>query len=117
MRVAIIGAGTVGSALGKAQVAAGHMVSVSATSPEEGTAAAAATGARAAANNVDAAPGADLDLDLDLDIDIDIDIDIEETAAARTFQRHLPNNPVVTAFNTVFAGRLGNPAKQGRHVH
>ncbi|WP_420310520.1 NAD(P)-binding domain-containing protein [Streptomyces sp. YS-B37] len=80
MRVAIIGAGTVGSAPGKAAVTAGHTVSVSATSPKK----AAAVGA---------------------------------TEAAQTLQRNLPNNPVVKAFSTVSAGRLGNPVEQGRHVH
>ncbi|MGW3308419.1 NAD(P)-binding domain-containing protein [Streptomyces sp. NPDC001073] len=103
MRVAIIGAGTVGSALGKTAVTAGHTVSVSATSPKKAVSVGAATGARAAANHMDAVSGADLGT--------------KETAAAQTLQRHLPNYPVVNAVNTVFAGRLGNPVEQGRHVH
>ncbi len=143
MHVAIIGAGNVGSALSKAAVAAGHTVSVSATSPEKAAAVAAETGARPAANNVDAVTGADLvvlavpgsavtsvadelapavsgKIVVDATNPLNAtftDLDIEETAAAQTLQRHLPNTPVVKAFNTVFAGRLGNPVEQGIPLH
>jgi predicted dinucleotide-binding enzyme len=143
MHVAIIGAGNVGSALSKAAVAAGHTVSVSATSPEKAAGVAAETGARPAANNVDAVTGADLvvlavpgsavtavadelapavrgkvvvDASNPLNATF-TDLDIEETAAAQTLQRHLPDTPVVKAFNTVFAGRLGNPVEQGKPLH
>ncbi|MGW3421991.1 NADPH-dependent F420 reductase [Streptomyces phaeochromogenes] len=143
MHVAIIGAGNVGSALSKAAAAAGHTVSVSATSPEKSAAVAAETGARAAVNNVDAVTDADLvvlavpgsavtavadelasavrgkvvvDATNPLNATF-TDLDIDETAAAQTLQRHLPNTPVVKAFNTVFAGRLGNPVEQGVPLH
>jgi len=143
MHVAIIGAGNVGSALSKAAVAAGHTVSVSATSPEKAAGVAAETGARPAANNVDAVTGADLvvlavpgsavtavadelapavrgkvvvDASNPLNATF-TDLDIQETAAAQTLQRHLPDTPVVKAFNTVFAGRLGNPVEQGIPLH
>ena len=143
MHVAIIGAGNVGSALSKAAVAAGHTVSVSATSPEKVARVAAETGARPAANNVDAVTGADLvvlavpgsavtavadelapavrgkvvvDASNPLNATF-TDLDIQETAAAQTLQRHLPDTPVVKAFNTVFAGRLGNPVEQGIPLH
>jgi NADPH-dependent F420 reductase len=143
MHVAIIGAGNVGSALSKAAVAAGHTVSVSATSPEKAAGVAAETGARPAANNVDAVTGADLvvlavpgsavtavadelapavrgkvvvDASNPLNATF-TDLDIEETAAAQTLQRHLPDTPVVKAFNTVFAGRLGNPIEQDIPLH
>jgi NADPH-dependent F420 reductase len=143
MRVSIIGAGNVGSALSKAAVAAGHTVSVSATSPEKAAAVAAETGARPAANNVDAVTDADIvvlavpgsavtavadelaqavsgkvvvDATNPLNATF-TDLDIEETAAAQTLQRHLPDALVVKAFNTVFAGRLSNPVEQGFPFH
>jgi NADPH-dependent F420 reductase len=143
MHVAIIGAGNVGSALSKAAVAAGHTVSVSATSPEKAAAVAAETGARPAVNNVDAVTDADIvvlavpgsavtavadelapavsgkvvvDATNPLNATF-TDLDIEETAAAQTLQRHLPDARVVKAFNTVFAGRLSSPVEQGVPLH
>jgi predicted dinucleotide-binding enzyme len=140
MQIAIIGAGNVGAALGKAAVAAGHTVSVSATTPEKAAAVAAETGVRPAVDNMDAVTDADIvvlavpgsavtavadglaqavrgkvvvDATNPLNATF-TDLDIEgETAAAQTLQRHLPDTPVVKAFNTVFAGRLGNPVEQG----
>jgi hypothetical protein len=139
VRIAIIGAGNVGTALSEAAVAAGHTVSVSATNSEKAAASAAGTGARAAASNLDAVTGADIvvlavpgsaaaavadelasavrgkvvvDATNPLNANFS-DLDIEETAAAQTLQRHLPDVPVVKAFNTIFAGRLGNPVEQG----
>lgn len=139
MRVAIIGAGNVGSALSKAAGAAGHTVSVAATSADKAAAVAAETGARPAADSVEAVAEADIvvlavpgsavtavadelasavsgkvvvDATNPLNATF-TDLDIEETAAAQTLQRHLPDTPVVKAFNTVFAGRLGNPVEQG----
>ncbi|KQZ18708.1 MULTISPECIES: NADPH-dependent F420 reductase [Streptomyces] len=137
MRIAIIGAGNVGSALSAATVRAGHAVSISATSPDKASAVAAATGAHAARDNaaavadaevvVLAVPGnaveavaRELAPALPGKIVIDAtnplnatytDLDIAETAAAQSLQRSLPGVPVVKAFNTVFAGRLGTPVE------
>ncbi|MFJ8770110.1 NADPH-dependent F420 reductase [Streptomyces clavifer] len=137
MRIAIIGAGNVGSALSAATVRAGHAVSISATSPDKASAVAAATGAHAARDNaaavadaevvVLAVPGnaveavaRELAPALTGKIVIDAtnplnatytDLDIAETAAAQSLQRSLPGVPVVKAFNTVFAGRLGTPVE------
>ncbi|GHB17849.1 NADPH-dependent F420 reductase [Streptomyces clavifer] len=137
MRIAIIGAGNVGSALSAATVRAGHAVSISATSPDKASAVAAATGAHAARDNaaavadaevvVPAVPGnaveavaRELAPALPGKIVIDAtnplnatytDLDIAETAAAQSLQRSLPGVPVVKAFNTVFAGRLGTPVE------
>ncbi|MEV0186233.1 NADPH-dependent F420 reductase [Streptomyces sp. NPDC050625] len=139
MRLAIIGAGNVGSALSRAAVGAGHTVSVSATSREKASAVAAATGARAAEDNVDAVaeaqvvvfavPGSvvntiarELAPALAGKVVIDAtnplnatftDLDIEETAAAQTLQSRLPGVPVVKALNTIFAGRFGSPVMGG----
>ncbi|GGS89551.1 NADPH-dependent F420 reductase [Streptomyces chromofuscus] len=139
MRIAIIGAGNVGTALSKAAVAAGHSVSVSATDRRKAVASAAQTGARVAENNLDAVGEADIvvlavpgsavtavadelasavrgkvvvDLTNPLNATL-TDLDIEETSAAQTLQRHLPDVPVVKAFNTILAARLNNPVEQG----
>ncbi|MEV7983093.1 prephenate dehydrogenase/arogenate dehydrogenase family protein [Streptomyces sp. NPDC086519] len=143
MHVAITGAGGVGSALSKAASAAGHTVSVSATSREKAAVVAAETGARPAANTVDAVTDADLvvlavpgnavtavadeqapavrgkvvaDATNPLNTTF-TDLDNKETAAAQTLQRHPPDAPVVKAFNTVSAGRLANPVEQGVPLH
>jgi ketol-acid reductoisomerase len=60
MRVAIIGVGNVGKALGSAAVAAGHSVVLTASDPAHAVAAAQAVGATAAASNAEAVRGADL---------------------------------------------------------
>ncbi len=139
MRIAIIGAGNVGSALSRAAVAAGHTVTVSATSKDKAVDVAAVTGARAAGNNADAVTDADvvvlavpaavvsavaeelapvvrgkvvIDATNPLNATV-TDLDIEETAAAQTVQRRLPDTPVVKAFNTIFAGRLGASVEGG----
>ncbi|MGW5063151.1 NADPH-dependent F420 reductase [Streptomyces sp. NPDC004096] len=143
MHVAIIGAGNVGSALSRAAAAAGHTVSVSATSPGKAATVATATGAHPAANNEDAVTDADhvvlavpgstvtavadeLAPALRGKVVIDAtnplnatftDLDIDETADAQTLQRHLPETPVVKAFNTVFAGRLANPVERDVPPH
>ncbi|KFG72878.1 NADPH-dependent F420 reductase [Streptomyces mutabilis] len=137
MRIAIIGAGNVGSALAAAAVSAGHTVTVSATSAQKAAEVAAQAGARGAQDNADAVsdaevvvlavPGSavttvarELAPALSGKVVVDAtnplnaaftDLDIEETAAVQSVQRALPGVPVVKAFNTVFAGRLGTPAE------
>ncbi|NKQ52866.1 NADPH-dependent F420 reductase [Amycolatopsis sp. K13G38] len=142
MRIAISGAGNVGSALSRAATGAGHTVTVAATSQAKAADVAAETGARAAENNVDAVTGADVVV---LAVPGDVvaavakelapavrgkvvvdatnplnasftDLDIEETAAVQTLRRLLPDSAVVKAFNTVFAGRLGSPQEDGARL-
>src|SRR3954447_22034729 len=60
MRIAIIGAGNVGSALSTAAVKAGHTVTRAAAHPERAADVAAATGAQAAADAAAAVQRADL---------------------------------------------------------
>jgi len=60
MKVAIIGAGTVGKALATSLIRAGHDVSISASTPESTKAAADAVGASAATSNAAAASAADV---------------------------------------------------------
>ncbi|WP_351229004.1 NADPH-dependent F420 reductase [Streptomyces sp. NPDC002133] len=139
VRIAIIGAGNVGSALSMAAVAAGHTVCLSATDRRKAVASAAETGARAAEYNLDAVVDADIvvpavpgsvvtavadelasavrgKIVVDATNPLNgtlTDLDIEETAAAQTVQRHLPEVPVVKAFNTILAGRLNSPTERG----
>lgn len=139
MRLAIIGAGNVGSSLSKAAVSAGHNVTVAATSASKAADVAAATGARAAGSNAEAVRDADvvvlavpgdaavtvveeLAADLSGKVVVDAtnplnatftDLDIEETAAVQSVQRRVPGVAVVKAFNTVFAGRLGDASEDG----
>ena len=58
MRIAVIGAGNVGSAFSRAAVAAGHDVVISAAHPEKAQALATEVGAQAAESNGTAAQGA-----------------------------------------------------------
>ena len=60
MRIAILGAGNVGGGLAAAAVRAGHDVVISASTPENARSSAQATGATAAASNLDAVRGADV---------------------------------------------------------
>src|SRR6185436_9891003 len=60
MDIAVIGAGTVGSALAGAFVRAGHSVVVASRDPEHAGTVAAATGARVAGTNAEAARSADV---------------------------------------------------------
>ncbi|MEV0069947.1 MULTISPECIES: NADPH-dependent F420 reductase [unclassified Amycolatopsis] len=142
MRIAIIGAGNVGSALSKAAVDAGHAVTLTATSPEKAAKVAAETGARGAASNLDAVADADVvvlavpgnavgavaqeiapavrgkvvvDATNPLNATF-TDLDIEETAAVQTLQRLVADAAVVKAFNTIFAGRLGTPTESGHRL-
>ncbi|MFG2560739.1 NADPH-dependent F420 reductase [Streptomyces sp. NPDC048496] len=139
MRIAIIGAGNVGSALAKAAVGAGHAVWVAATTKDKAAEVATATGARASGSNVEAVADAEVvvlavpgsvvatvaeelapavagkvvvDATNPLNATF-TDLDIEETAAAQSVQRRLPDAAVVKALNTVFAGRLGSPVEGG----
>jgi glycine/D-amino acid oxidase-like deaminating enzyme len=60
MKIAIIGAGNVGTALAHATATAGHVAVISAAHPEHAEATAAQTGATAASSNVEAVKGADV---------------------------------------------------------
>jgi predicted dinucleotide-binding enzyme len=140
MRIAVIGAGNVGSGFGRAAVAAGHEVVVAAAHPEKAQAVAVEIGARAAENNAAAVEGADIvvlavpgteaagvvaglapvlatgavvvDASNPLNATYS-DLAIEGTSGAEAVQRAAGGAAVVKAFNTVFAGRYGSPEEQG----
>ena len=139
MRVAIIGAGNVGKALGTAATAAGHSVVIAASDPAHAAAAAESAGATAAASNVDAVEGADLVVlavpgsavsavaaeiadAVGTGIVVDAtnplnatytDLDIVGVSGAADLQALLTAAKVVKAFNTVFASRHAAPTENG----
>ncbi|MEU3980438.1 NAD(P)-binding domain-containing protein [Streptomyces sp. NPDC026672] len=139
MRMAIIGSGNVGRALGRAAVRAGHEVTLSASRPEHAAEAASETGADAAEDNRAAVAAADVIVlavpgNAAVEVADEIasavagktvidatnplngtftDLIVKESSAAQEIQRHLPGAAVVKAFNTVFAARHGDPEEDG----
>jgi predicted dinucleotide-binding enzyme len=139
MRIAIIGAGNVGSGFARAAVAAGHEIVVSAAHAEKAEALAAETGARAAASNVAAVEGAQLvvfaipgtaapavaaELAPALQDAAIVDatnplnasfsgLDVTGVSGAEDVQQAAGSVPVVKAFNTVFASRYAAPTENG----
>jgi 8-hydroxy-5-deazaflavin:NADPH oxidoreductase len=139
MRIAVIGAGNVGGGFGRAAVAAGHDVVISAAHPEKARALAAEIGAQGAESNTAAAQGADVVLlavpgaeapavaaevasaagetvivDATNPLNATFDgLAIEGTSGAEAVQQAAGSTPVVKAFNTVFASRYAAPSEQG----
>jgi predicted dinucleotide-binding enzyme len=139
MKIAIIGAGNVGGALADAAVKAGHAVTLAATDADKLAQTAAASGANAAASNLDAVRDAELVLlavphaavagiaselrdSLRGKVVVDSTNPLNDTfsdlvttgrSAAEELQNALPGVPVVKAFNTIFAGRHGSPSEVG----
>jgi predicted dinucleotide-binding enzyme len=139
MRIAVIGAGNVGGGLGRAAVAAGHDVVVTAAHAEKARAVAAEIGAQSAESVAAAAQGAQVvvlavpasaapavaadvaavaptavivDATNPLNATFD-GLAIEGVSGAEAVQQAAGSTPVVKAFNTVFASRYGAPAEQG----
>jgi 8-hydroxy-5-deazaflavin:NADPH oxidoreductase len=140
MRVAIIGAGNVGTALATSFIRAGHDVVITSRDPEDAASAAAASGATVAASNVAAVQGADVIIpavyfpslaEVAADIAtaaagipvVDVSNRISFGAAgpeidttssnAEALAELLPASPVVKAFNTLFASRQVDPIVDG----
>jgi predicted dinucleotide-binding enzyme len=136
MKVAIIGAGNVGRALGGAITRAGHDVTISASSADSARQAAEQVGARAADSNVAAVADADIVIlaipyvgagetvareisdavagrtvvDVTNPMKLDYSgLATNGSSAAEELQKLLPNAHVVKAFNTVFASNQANP--------
>ena len=140
MRIAVIGSGNVGRALGGALVSAGHEVTMSDADRENAARAAAEIRASAATSNREAVASAELVIlavpgvvapDVASDIAAvavgkvvvdstnplnesltDLVYD-DEASGAHAVQRRLPGVPVVKAFNTIFAGRHNSPHEEG----
>jgi predicted dinucleotide-binding enzyme len=141
MRVAIIGAGNVGSSLAASISRTRHSVLISSSDPADARSVAEATGANAAASNADAARGADVvilavptasvvqtarDLGAALDGKVVVDVAnrptpdpsgaLQSLSIAEELQAALPKARVVKAFNTAFASRQVDPAVEGQIV-
>ena len=140
MNIAIIGTGNVGAALAAAATEAGHAVVLSASSADSASQVASTTGATAAASNTKAVQGAELvvlavphgavagivrELGEALSGKTVVDVTNPLTAdysgltttgvsAAEQLQAQVPGATVVKAFNTIFAGRHGNPSEGGQ---
>jgi NADPH-dependent F420 reductase len=140
MKVAIIGAGNVGTALANSIGRAGHEVIITSRDPEDAQQAAQATGARVAEGNAQAAAEADVVIPAVGFGDIAsvaqdiagpaagkpvVDVtnrisfgeagpDIDTTSSnAEVVAELLPDSPVVKAFNTLFASRQADPTADG----
>lgn len=140
MKVAIIGAGNVGTALATALTRAGHNVTITARDPKHATKAAASSGASTAASNAAAAEQADVvitavpatsirDVAAEIRqpasgkpvIDVtnrmapsDGGLDMDTTSSnAEDLASMLPGSPVVKAFNTLFASNQADPTADG----
>ena len=130
--IAIIGAGNVGRALATSATRAGYDVIVSSSDPEDARAVAAATGARVAASNREAASAAGIvvlavpypvletiaaDLSDALHGKVVVDVTNRPIqsgpAIAEALQARLPEAHVVKAFNTAFASRQADPIVDG----
>jgi 8-hydroxy-5-deazaflavin:NADPH oxidoreductase len=139
VKIAIIGAGSVGSALARAFVGAGHRVVLSARHPEHAAKVAADVGGQAATANLEAVEGADMVvlavsskavasvLD-EIRSDLDGKVVVDPTNAtsgdyaelfdatgslADAIQLLAPGALVVKAFNTIFASRIADPVVDG----
>ena len=136
MKVAIIGAGNVGKALGGSAARAGHDVVITASDPEHARAAAEQIGAEPAASNTDAVAAADVVIlavwypvavnevapeiaeaargHVVVDVTNPVKPDLSGLttngrSAAEELQQRLPGASVVKAFNTVFGSNQANP--------
>lgn len=140
MQIAIIGAGNVGGALATAAANAGHAVTLTATDAQKASQVASAIGANAATSNLDAVRDAgivilavphaavagivsELGDALQGKVIVDSTNPLNDTfsdlvtsgrSAAEQLQDALPGVPVVKAFNTIFAGRHGDPTEAGQ---
>ena len=143
MKIAIIGAGNVGKALGKSFVRAGHSVVYAATNADHSRQAAEAVGGTVAASAREAAEGADIVVlavpyasagrqvaaEIAPAVAGKIVIDVTNplgadgglatqggVSAAEEFAKWLPGAHVVKAFNTLFASIQGDPRALGTEV-
>jgi 8-hydroxy-5-deazaflavin:NADPH oxidoreductase len=139
MKVAIIGAGNVGKALGTSITRAGHEVTITAKHPEHAQAAAQEIGAQPAESPAEAVSDADIVIlavpfvgaadevtgeirdrvagKTVIDVTNPMKPDYsglatEGSSAAEEFQKRLPEANVVKAFNTIFATNQAHPSPE-----
>jgi NADPH-dependent F420 reductase len=140
MKVAIIGAGNVGTALATALTRAGHKVTITARDPKHATKAAESSGADAGSSNAAAVDEADVVITAVPATSIaEVAAEIREPASgkpvidvtnrmaptetgldmdtsssnAEDLASMLPGSPVVKAFNTLFASNQADPTADG----
>ena len=138
MKIAVVGAGNVGSAVGRAGVNTGHDVVMASRTPEKAQTVAGSIGAKAASSPAEAARDADLVVlavpfgavtdvaeeiadavagkvvvDVINPLKADFSGLATDRSAAEEVQERLPNARVVKAFNTVFASNQANPTVDG----
>lgn len=134
MRIGIIGAGNVGSALAHASVGAGHSVVISAEDPDDAARVAHEVGARAAETNHDAVADAEVVIlavpydavetilgELDADLATSVVIDVTNRFAGDQLSapsnaeqiQNMTDAPVIKAFNTIFAANQDDPTVDG----
>ena len=136
MKVAIIGAGNVGTALTTSFTRAGHDVTVAANHPEHAQEVAESVGAEAALTTTAAVADADLVIlavpatalgsiatELGDELAGKVVVDVANrptpdpsgrgTSIAEELQEQLPESHVVKAFNTLFASRQADPVVAG----
>lgn len=139
MKVAIIGAGNVGTALAISSTRGGHTVTMSAANPENAAKAALSVGAHAANSNAEAVQGADVviiavphdklgEVFRGLGSSVDDKVVIDATnhvntqnpgevlgtaSNAEEIQKRHPKVRVVKAFNYAFASRMADPTVDG----
>lgn len=142
MKVSIVGAGNVGTALTNASIKAGHDVTITARSPESAESTAVETGAHFIANTGDAVRNADIVIlavpyaaldevvndaggalngKIILDVTNPVSPDLssrltEGTSAAQEIATRIPDAQVFKAFNTLFASRMAAPDVDGTPV-
>jgi 8-hydroxy-5-deazaflavin:NADPH oxidoreductase len=142
MKIAVIGAGNVGTAVARGAVNSGHSVTVTSRDPEHARAVADQVGGSTAANPADAARGADvIVLAIPYTAVPDVAAQLSDAAAgkvvvdptnpikadygglavtgrsgAEELQERLPGAKVVKAFNTVFAANQSDGAADGTQL-
>lgn len=135
MKVAMIGSGNIGQALGGALVGAGHQVSMTARDSAETTEIASRIGAAATPTLYDAVEGADVIVlavpytalesvagEIKDHVQGKVVVDVTNpmgqapagTSAAQQLSQWLPSARVVKAFNTTFASLLATPEAHGQ---
>jgi 8-hydroxy-5-deazaflavin:NADPH oxidoreductase len=139
MRIAVIGAGNVGSAIASAASAAGHTIVVAALEPEHAKTVADSVGGQVAPSNAAAVVDADIvvlavpygavekvaeEIAVPVTGKIVIDVTnplrpdlsglaVTDRSAAEVIQEQLPDASVVKAFNTVLAANHAEPVLDG----
>ena len=135
MKIGMIGAGNVGSALSRASTRAGHSVTISATDPEHAAKVAKEAGAKSVRTNAEAVADAELVIlavpfdaiegilgELGNGLQGKILVDVSNRFApdqlngpsnAEQIQQKARGTPVIKAFNTIFASHQDNPKADG----